>query len=152
MTNQTFASVWDAIEDAPAEAENMKLRSALMMALEKQIHDHGWTPAEAARRFGVTQSRVSDLMGGKIDEFGMNTLVNMAAAAGLHNDDPAWAQLKALLVERINAGLAGQVSPKSVSEILDDELAQLVAGITPDNLHPEINTGLDVGRKRDKPK
>jgi len=28
---QTFASVWDAIEDTPAEAENMKLRSALMI-------------------------------------------------------------------------------------------------------------------------
>ena len=28
-TEQTFASVWDAIEDTPAEAENMKVRSAL---------------------------------------------------------------------------------------------------------------------------
>src|SRR5690606_24104482 len=151
MTNETFASVWDAIEDGPAEAENMKLRSALMMALEKQIHDHGWTPAEAARRLGVTECRMFDLMRGKIDERGMDTLLNMAIAAGLHNDDPTWAQFKALLVERINAGLAGQVASKSVSEILNDELAQLVASITPDNLHPEINTGPDVGRERDKP-
>ncbi|HEJ9470521.1 TPA: XRE family transcriptional regulator, partial [Pseudomonas aeruginosa] len=45
MINESFASVWDAIEDTPSEAENMKLRSALRMALEKQIHDHGWTPA-----------------------------------------------------------------------------------------------------------
>lgn len=152
MTNETFASVWDVIEDTPPEAENMKLRSALMMALEKQIHDHGWTPAEAARRLGVTQSRVSDLMRGKIDELGMDTLLNMAVAAGLHNDDPAWAQFKALLVERINAGLAGKVSSKSVSEILNDELVRLVAGITTDDLHPEINTGPDGGRERDKPK
>ena len=36
MTNETFASVWDAIEDTPPEAENMKLRSALMMALENR--------------------------------------------------------------------------------------------------------------------
>ncbi|EDU3493799.1 helix-turn-helix domain-containing protein [Salmonella enterica subsp. enterica] len=152
MTNETFASVWDVIEDTPPEAENMKLRSALMMALEKQIHDHGWTPAEAARRLGVTQSRVSDLMRGKIDELGMDTLLNMAVAAGLHNDDPAWAQFKALLVERINAGLAGKVSSKSVSEIFNDELARLVAGITTDDLHPEINTCPDGGRERDKPK
>ena len=81
-----------------------------------------------------------------------DTLLNMAVAADLYNDDPAWAQFKALLVERINAGLAGKVSSKSVSEILNDELARLVAGITPDNLHPEVNTGPDVGRKRDKPK
>lgn len=34
MSNVTFASVWDAIEDTADEAENMKLRSALMMALD----------------------------------------------------------------------------------------------------------------------
>ncbi|MEY2873455.1 MAG: hypothetical protein RLZZ373_826, partial [Pseudomonadota bacterium] len=30
MSDQSFTSVWDAIEDTPEEAENMKLRSALM--------------------------------------------------------------------------------------------------------------------------
>lgn len=84
MTNQTFSSVWDAIEDTPAQAENMKLRSALMMALEKRIRDHGWTQAEAARQLGVTQPRVSDLMRGKINVFAIDTLVNMLTAAGLH--------------------------------------------------------------------
>ena len=44
------------------------------------------------------------------------------------------------------------MSTKSVSEILDDELAQLVAGINPDNLHPGIDTGPDVGRERDREK
>ncbi|ELP4839918.1 hypothetical protein VM247_004554 [Salmonella enterica] len=67
-------------------------------------------------------------------------------------DDPAWAQLRTILGDRIDAGLAGQVSTKSVGEILDDELAQLVAGITPDNLHPGIDTGHDVGRERDQEK
>ena len=86
MSSETFASVWDAIEDTPAEAENMKLRSALMMALEKHIRAKGWTQAEAARRLGVTQPRVSDLLRGKINLFGIDTLVNMLAAAGLHVD------------------------------------------------------------------
>lgn len=83
MTSQQFASVWDAIEDTPAMAENMKLRSALMMALEQHIKAQGWTQADAARRLGVTQPRVSDLMRGKIDLFGLDTLVNMLTAAGL---------------------------------------------------------------------
>jgi predicted XRE-type DNA-binding protein len=83
MSNEQFASVWDAIEDTPAEAENMKLRSALMMALEQHIKAQGWSQAEAARLLGVTQPRVSDLMRGKIDLFGIDTLVNMLTAAGL---------------------------------------------------------------------
>jgi predicted XRE-type DNA-binding protein len=84
MSNDTFASVWDAIEDTPAEAENMKLRSALMMALEDHIRAQGWTQAEAARRLNVTQPRISDLLRGKIHLFGLDTLVNMVVAAGLH--------------------------------------------------------------------
>jgi predicted XRE-type DNA-binding protein len=83
MSDETFASVWDAIEDSPAEAENMKLRSALMMALEKRIRSQGWTQTEAARRLGVTQPRVSDLLRGKIELFSLDTLVKMAATAGL---------------------------------------------------------------------
>jgi predicted XRE-type DNA-binding protein len=84
MNDEQFSSVWDAIEDTPAEAENMKLRSALMMALEGHIKAQGWTQAETARRLQVTQPRVSDLMRGKIDLFGIDTLVNMLTAAGLH--------------------------------------------------------------------
>jgi len=84
MSDEGFASVWDAIEDTPAAAANLKLRSALMITLEAQIERRGWSQAEAARRFGVTQPRVSDLMRGKIDRFGLDTLVNMAVAAGLH--------------------------------------------------------------------
>ena len=84
MSNETFASVWDAIEDTPAEAENMKLRSTLMMALEQHIRAKGWTQAEAARQLGVTQPRVSDLLRGKINLCALDTLGNMLVAVGLH--------------------------------------------------------------------
>lgn len=78
-----FSSIWDAIEDAPAMAENMKLRSELMMALKDHIKAQGLSQAEAATMFGVTQPRVSDLMRGKVNLFGVDTLINMASAAGL---------------------------------------------------------------------
>jgi predicted XRE-type DNA-binding protein len=84
MTTSSFASVWDAIEDTPVQAENMKLRSALMMALKDHIAQSGLSQSQAAKAFGVTQPRISDLTRGKIDLFGLDTLVNMAAAAGLH--------------------------------------------------------------------
>jgi predicted XRE-type DNA-binding protein len=83
MTEQRFASVWDAIEDTPAAAENMKMRSMLMVALKAYIQRVGMTQAEAARLLGVTQPRVSDLMRGKINLFGLDALVNMATVAGL---------------------------------------------------------------------
>jgi predicted XRE-type DNA-binding protein len=84
MSNQRFDSVWDAIEDTPEEAENMKLRSILMSALKSHLTRTQMSQAEAARLFGVTQPRVSDLMRGKINLFGLDALVNMATVAGLH--------------------------------------------------------------------
>jgi len=84
LSNERFASVWDAITDAPAEAENMKLRSSLMTALRAHIEQEGLSQSQAARVFGVTQPRISDLVRGKIDLFSLDTLVNMLAAAGLH--------------------------------------------------------------------
>ena len=84
MSNQRFTSVWDAIEDTPEEAENMRLRSILMMALKNHIASTKMSQSEAAKLFGVTQPRVSDLVRGKINLFGLDALVNMATAAGLH--------------------------------------------------------------------
>lgn len=84
MSNERFTSVWDAIENTPAEAENMKLRSALIMALKERITREGLSQSQAAKLFGVTQPRISDLLRGKINLFGLDTLVNMAVAAGLH--------------------------------------------------------------------
>lgn len=84
MTGKRFESVWDAIADTPQEAENMKLRSALMMELRHHLDESGLSQSEAAKLFGVTQPRVSDLVRGKIDRFALDTLVNMLAAAGMH--------------------------------------------------------------------
>lgn len=84
MSNKRYTNVWDAIEDTPAQAENMKLRSALMIALNEYLVREGLSQTQAAKIFGVTQPRVSDLVRGKIDVFSIDALVNMLAAAGLH--------------------------------------------------------------------
>ena len=83
MSKQRFNSVWDAIEDTPEQAANIKLRSVLIMALKDHITRTGLSQAQAAQLFGVTQPRVSDLMRGKISLFALDALVNMATAAGL---------------------------------------------------------------------
>ncbi len=84
MKKKRFSSVWDAIEDTPEEAENMKLRSVLMTALKNHLTRAEMSQTQAAKLFGVTQPRISDLMRGKINLFGLDALVNMATAAGLH--------------------------------------------------------------------
>ena len=57
MDKQRFTSVWDAIEDTPEQAANMKLRSVLMIALKDHITRTGMSQAQAAQLFGVTQPR-----------------------------------------------------------------------------------------------
>lgn len=83
MKRERFTSIWDAIEDDPVVREDLKLRSLLMLEIEDHIKREGWTQAEAAKRLGVTQPRISNLMRGKINAFGLDMLVKMATAAGL---------------------------------------------------------------------
>jgi predicted XRE-type DNA-binding protein len=82
-SGKRFKSVWDAIEDTPGEAAHMKARSELMSAVVQHIRKNNLTQAEAAKLFGVTQPRVSDLMRGKIDLFSIDMLVQILASAGM---------------------------------------------------------------------
>jgi predicted XRE-type DNA-binding protein len=79
---QEFANVWDAIAETPEEAANLSLRSDLMDEIEAIIKTNGWTQKEAAKRCGVTQPRINDLLRGRISRFSVDALVNIAAALG----------------------------------------------------------------------
>lgn len=83
VNKQRFQSVWDAIEDTPQQAASMRARSELVIQLTELIKKRGMTQAEAAKLFGVTQPRVSDLTRGKVELFSLDALVDMAAVAGL---------------------------------------------------------------------
>jgi len=83
MTLQVFPSVWDALEDKPAAAENMKLRSTLMIAISEAVTAWHLSQTEAARRLNVTQPRLNDLLRGRIAKFSLDTLVALAGRAGL---------------------------------------------------------------------
>ena len=80
---EVYENVWDALEPDPVKRENLKLRSSLMLALTRHIKREGWTQPQAAKVFGVTQPRISNLIHGKIDLFALDILVKMATAAGL---------------------------------------------------------------------
>ncbi|WP_020160047.1 helix-turn-helix domain-containing protein [Methylobacter marinus] len=82
-SNETYASVWDAITDTPAEAANLRVRAELMNKIATIVAAKGWTQAEAAAQCGVTQPRVNDLLRGRLSRFSLDALVNIAAALGL---------------------------------------------------------------------
>ncbi len=77
----TKGSIFDDLGFDEAEAENLKIRSALMRAIKKYIHDNKLTQATAAKLMDVYQPRISDLLGGKIDKFTIDMLVNMLSKA-----------------------------------------------------------------------
>lgn len=64
------------------EAENLLLRSRLMSEVRKAAR--GLSKARAAKRLGVTQSRLNDLLRGEIDAFSVDALINMLSEAGMH--------------------------------------------------------------------
>jgi predicted XRE-type DNA-binding protein len=76
-------NVFRDIGFSETEAENLKLRSMLMMRVEKFVSESGLTQAEAAKVLGVTQPRLNQLLKGKIQLFSLDALVNMIASAGM---------------------------------------------------------------------
>ena len=80
--SETYASVWDAIADTPAEAANLRARSELMQKIAEIVKQSGWTQVEAAQRCGVTQPRINDLLRGSVSRFSLDALVNVATALG----------------------------------------------------------------------
>lgn len=68
----------------PEEAAVLAMRADLMARLRLYIEDNKLTQASAAKKLGLAQSRVSDLVRGKWDKFSLDMLLMLAAKAGLH--------------------------------------------------------------------
>lgn len=77
------ANLFADLEIEPIEAEHLYLRSKLMYALERIMRERGLKQKDAARLFGVSQPRISDIKRGKMDAFTIDSLVTMLAHAGM---------------------------------------------------------------------
>lgn len=73
----TEGSVFDDLGFTSAEANSLKIRAALMRAIEKEMVIRKLTQAKAAKVLGVTQPRISDLKRGKIQLFTIDALIIM---------------------------------------------------------------------------
>jgi predicted XRE-type DNA-binding protein len=67
----------------PEEAAILQMRSEIMADLRKFIDKKKLTQAKAAEMFGVSQSRVSDLIRGKWEKFSLEMLIILATKAGM---------------------------------------------------------------------
>ena len=85
MTETVHVSSGNVFVDlgfSEGEAAVLALRADLMGRLRLLVENEGWTQVQAAQRFGIAQSRVSDLLRGKWDKFSRDMLITLAARAG----------------------------------------------------------------------
>ena len=80
--SRTYASVWDALADTPKQAANLRARAELMRKIAGIVKKNRWTQAEAAKRCGITQPRINDLLRGRVSRFSLDALVNIATSLG----------------------------------------------------------------------
>jgi predicted XRE-type DNA-binding protein len=66
----------------PAEAENLRIRADLMLALRERIQTQGWSIDEAAAALQVPTVCVEDLLQGEIDQFTIDQLIQMLTQCG----------------------------------------------------------------------
>jgi predicted XRE-type DNA-binding protein len=67
---------------APAEAENLKIRADLMLALRERIQTQGWSIEQAAATLQSTTACMGDLLQGEIDRFTVDQLIQMLTQCG----------------------------------------------------------------------
>lgn len=86
MDSETYDNIWDALDFEPEKAKSLNIRSELMIELTKFIQKKKFTQKKAAKFFGVSQPRISNLNQGKIDLFTIDFLVELCVKAGIEVD------------------------------------------------------------------
>lgn len=81
-TTKSSGNVFVDLGFDPAEAAVLQLRANLMSDLRLYIEKRKLTQADAAKRLGIAQSRVSDLVRGKWDKFSLEMLITLEARLG----------------------------------------------------------------------
>lgn len=81
-TTKSSGNVFLDLGFDPAEAVVLQMRSNLMSDLRLYIERQKLTQVEAAKRLGIAQSRVSDLVRGKWDKFSLEMLITLEARLG----------------------------------------------------------------------
>ncbi|MCY7406764.1 MAG: helix-turn-helix domain-containing protein [Alkalinema sp. CAN_BIN05] len=79
----TNHNVFEDLGFPPNEAENLRIRSDLMISLRKLIRSREWSPEIAATHLKTTIDCVEGLMNGDIDQFQVEQLITMLTYGGM---------------------------------------------------------------------
>ena len=83
-TTKTSGNVFVDLGFDPAEVAVLQMRANLISDLRLYIEKQKLTQAAAAKRLGIAQSRVSDLVRGKWDKFSLEMLITLEVRLGMH--------------------------------------------------------------------
>lgn len=81
-TTKSSGNVFLDLGFEPAEAAVLQMRADLLGDLRIYIEKNNLTKAEAAKRLGLPQSRVSDLVQGKWEKFSLEMLITLETRLG----------------------------------------------------------------------
>jgi predicted XRE-type DNA-binding protein len=81
-TTKSSGNVFLDLGFDPAEAAVLQMRANLMSDLRLYVEKQNLTQDDAAKRLGIAQSRVSDLVRGKWEKFSLEMLITLEARLG----------------------------------------------------------------------
>ncbi len=76
MTSIKYDNIFEAVTYKKEEAQDLQVCADLMIAIRDAVNDKGWNQKEVAKKLSLIQSRVSDLLNGKIDKFSIDLLMS----------------------------------------------------------------------------
>jgi len=82
MTVKSSGNVFADLGFDKEEALNLKIRSQLMIEVDKALMGKKLNQTAAAKMLCISQPRISDLLRGKVDKFTIDALVNILSKLG----------------------------------------------------------------------
>jgi predicted XRE-type DNA-binding protein len=82
MSQLKYSNIFDAITDNAAKAADLKFRANVMLTLRDLFQAEQMSQVEIGILLDIPQSRVSELMTGKIHKFSSDKLIGFLAKAG----------------------------------------------------------------------
>ena len=83
VSEQKFESIWDALVDDADEANDLKKRSDYLILIWARLNGQSGSEADKAEQTGLQVDQIHDLVNGKINQFNLPQLIEIARKLGI---------------------------------------------------------------------